>query len=426
MNDTSFLEAVRFSQIVSSRLWDLLRQKRALTQPRGRVFWVKPLADRLLITFDPVQVDLAKVDEQFVHALSTRLAGRRVVKTNSRGLYLQVGYTIPPYVNLTAQPLDLSQQPTPWSMGIGTTANGPLWSELPAGDSYLIGGVRGAGKSGVVHGMIQSLLHGGKTLVYAWDGKDGAEFLRYHGRENFQMLLPNDLQGGLAQIGEEAKRRQAILTQSGCPTVQIYNQSKGFLPLIALVIDEAALVQDQGQLVQFVRLYRAVGIHPIFATNDPSKAGVVVKSNLTTRISMRVVSYNDSLTILSHTGAEKLPSICGRGLIVHNGRMTEFQSFQVAYPDPTPDALAWLTERMHQPAGQVQDPDQERIRGLIADGLSDSAIVRAVYSVTGGARFVTLIAKVQGIRATTTTSKQPLFGENQPESGEVVEVVKQE
>ncbi len=54
---------------------------------------------------------------------------------------------------------------------------------------------------------------------------------------------------------------------------------------IALVIDEVAEVEDQSLLVNLVRLYRSTGVHPIFATNDPTKSAVIAKSNLSTRIS---------------------------------------------------------------------------------------------------------------------------------------------
>ncbi len=49
--------------------------------------------NRLIVSFDPSAIKLDKVNESFAHDLSTRLKGRKVVRTNSRGLFLQVGLT---------------------------------------------------------------------------------------------------------------------------------------------------------------------------------------------------------------------------------------------------------------------------------------------------------------------------------------------
>lgn len=405
-----------FSHVVSARLMDLLRQKRALLHSTGIVFWVRPLKDRLVVIFDPAQIVLAKVDDQFAHEFATLLHGRRVVRTNTRGLYLQIGYTILPHVELTALPLDLGAQPTSWSLPIGTTTQGPLWIGLMDGDSYLVGGVRGMGKSGALHGMIQALLHGGKTLVYAWDGKDNAEYLRYMGVQNFRLLPMDGLQAGLQEIGQEVTARMRRLAQSGNANIVTYNvDHPGSLILpIALVIDEAAEVDDQSALVRLVKVYRAAGVYPIFATNDPSKAGVVVKSNLSTRISFPVVSYNDSLTILAHTGAEKLPRTRGRGLVMVGGRLVEFQSFAVTYPQPGPDALDWL-EQQQAAGGSPREADNgevERVRELLSQGLSTTAIVRAVWNVTSGGRFAVLADRVKAIRATAPAPDMPPAGLN--------------
>ena len=115
---------------------------------------------------------------------------------------------------------------------------------------------------------------------------------------------------------------------------------------IALVIDEVAEVDDQTLLVKQVKVNRAAGVFPIFATNDPTKSAVVAKSNLSTRISFSVISSSDSIMGFGRPGANKLPKVQGRGLIVSNGRVTEFQSFVVEYAKPTEEGLLWLADQM--------------------------------------------------------------------------------
>jgi len=272
----------------------------------------------------------------------------------------------------------------------------------------------------MLHGFIQALLHGGQTLIYAWDGKDNAEYLRYYGRQNFHLLPMDGLQAGLEEISREATVRMRKLAASGHPNVVTYNAANqnDSMPPIALVIDEAAEVVDQSQLVRQVKVYRAAGVYPIFATNDPSKAGVVAKSNLGTRISFPVVSFNDSLTILGHTGANKLEKIRGRGLIVHGGRLVEFQSFTVTYPQPSPEALAWLAGQADGKTHETQASVEEcQVRECIAQGMSDTAIVRAVWGVYSGGRFYMLMDRVKALRAFTPTPEMSLSGLRTAEVG---------
>jgi len=412
MNDVS---TDFFPKIVAAKTYALLQQKRAILYATGKVLRVEQRGDRLVVIVYPDQVKQDRVDENFAHELSTLLRGRPVIRTNHRGLFLQVGREIPPVVELEAVALDLATQLTPWSLPIGTTAKGPLWIGLEDADRILIGGLPNGGKSGLLQGMVQALLHGGKTEVYAWDGKDGLEFARYIGKPNFHYLHRTGFQRGLDEIEGEAKRRQAFLVQSKCPpSLRLYNRlGKGFIPPIALIVDEIAEVKDQEKLAEFVRLYRAVGVHPIFATNNPAKAGVLAKSQMSTRFSFRTVSYQDSGTILGHTGAEKLPDIQGRGLTIHGGKLVEFQTFTVEYPEISDEALAWLAEQSAV-IDAVEDETQTkateminaRILALIAQGDSDTQIVRKVWDVTGGARFYDLIDKVKSLRPVTTTTSE--------------------
>jgi hypothetical protein len=371
-----------------------------------------------MIIFDPSAVDGGKVNEDFAHRLSTRLQGRRVVRTNSRGLFLQVGFDIPPApVELTSAPLDLSRQPTPFSMPIGATANGELWLSLIEGDSFFVVGLRGMGKSAELHGFIQALLRGGQTLVHAWDGKDNAEYLRYVGHDNFSLMPMNGLQNGLQAIQNECQMRMRRLAMSGHPNTISFNQQaseKDFMKPIALVIDEVAEVEDQALLLKQVKVNRAAGVYPIFATNDPSKASVVAKSNLATRISFFVISSSDSIMGFGRPGANKLPKVQGRGLIVTDARVTEFQAFTVEYPKPSEAGLRWLAE---QGEALIIEPtasnavDVGRVQELHQAGKSITAITNELSGTTGGRVWLRVKGQVEkAITTATTTTNGPDLG----------------
>jgi DNA segregation ATPase FtsK/SpoIIIE-like protein len=144
-------------------------------------------------------------------------------------------------------------------------------------------------------------------------------------------------------------------------------------------------------LAQIVERERDTGIHPIFGTNRPEAAALLVKTNLATRICFAVPSWNASQMVLNMNGAEALPKIQGRGLIVFGARVTEFQSFMISYPKPSDAALEIMQDQMDLfDQGQIprlQDDLVEKARELKGNGLSLTAIVKELFGSAGGAAF---------------------------------------
>jgi hypothetical protein len=400
--NTTFIERVAW------KTQNLLTQYKAFYYTSGIAFYLWQRVDRIIVAFNPGAIISNRINDNFAHDLSTRLEGRLVVRTNTRGIFLQVGLDTPPRsISLDeALPLDLTQQPSPWHLPVGMTENGPLWIPLMGGTSFLIGGSTGMGKTGEEHAWIQALLHGGKTLVYAWDGKHSVEFIRYADKPNFHLMIQVSELEQLRSMLEERKQK---LVDSGSVNILDHNEAHpdDAIPPIALFVDEAADLPDSAKtlLQQMISIYRYLGLYPIIATNQTAQVEMFGKTNLLTRVAFRVPQLNHSMTILGNKGAESLPAICGRGLIIWRGRLVEFQSFMVTYPPISERArqlMADAAEVESDPPAQ-EEGKSELVKQLHAQGKSNTSIVYEVWGRSGEA-FAERMKLVKHILATASTS----------------------
>ena len=380
---------------IADRTWRFLVQRGLVDSPDRLpirpLFYVLPRRERVVLVFNPLA--LKSVDRllspRTLHHLSTALGGRRVVAMNSRGVFLQIAYWPTPSVPLASHPLDLALQPSPLHVPIGTTRRGPLWLSLPEMDSVLIGGSRRMGKTRLLHGWIQALIHGGEATLTLWDGKGGVEFGRYAGRPGVT-VCPSDGRKRLEQAFAEMSRRADLFRQAGVPSLSEYVRHTGDrLPPLVLILDEVAFLPEEAQavLVDLVAKGGAFGVYPVLATQRPDAGAVkaLIRANLSTRIALPVPSVHDSMVILGRPGAEKLPKRKGRLLLVWNSRLVEAQAFQVDLPRAggvRPDATAGLLT------------DRERRLVEAAVRLGGWFRIRQVAKATGESRdWVNKIAK---------------------------------
>ena len=120
---------------------------------------------------------------------------------------------------------------------------------------------------------------------------------------------------------EEMERRYNLLNPLCVRNVEAYNEkvtadpSLGEpLPKIIIVIDEFAdlmlQVKDpvEALVTRIAQKARAAGIHLVIGTQRPSVNVItgVIKANVPSRISCKVMSNVDSKTVLDSAGAEKL------------------------------------------------------------------------------------------------------------------------
>lgn len=192
----------------------------------------------------------------------------------------------------------------------------------------LIAGTTGSGKTIFLYSIIVSLLH-----KYA---KDELEFLIIDPKQTdfvFFEDLPNLYGGHVVVDAEEAlemirkindedkEQRMQQLRSCRSRDIDSYNEKnpENKMKRLVVIVDEYAdLIQTaemQGNRKEFEKLLsmlaqkvRSLGIHLIIATQRPSANIVtgVLKANIPYRVSFRLPSHTDSMTILDMPGAENL------------------------------------------------------------------------------------------------------------------------
>ncbi len=247
------------------------------------------------------------------HHLSTALKGRKVVMTNTRGIFIQIAWQPEPYVEVKPQPIDWAHQPSPLHVPLGLGKKGEVWASLSELDSVLIGGSRRMGKTQIVHSWIEALKRGGKCELVLYDGKRGVEFGEHAGQN---VTVAEDLAEALQAVLREVEQRQTLFLKRGAKSLKDYNSvSASPLKPIVLVIDEAtdALTkypQAEAILNELIARCGAFGVHPILATQRPDAKSLsgVARTNLGARIALPVPDAASSRIILNETGAERLPA----------------------------------------------------------------------------------------------------------------------
>jgi len=351
-----------------------------LADPAQPSFWLWALPDRAVISVNPGNIRNidALLSDRFVHHLSTTLGGVRVQKTNTRGIFYQVGYSpTPPRHKPTTQPLDLTQQPSPTHVPIGDTTAGPLWLDLLKLDAVLIGGARRMGKTRVLHGFIQALQNGGACRLYLWDGKSGNEFNRYAGGSAISIIPPDGLDATLSVVRAEADRRATLFAQVGAVSLSEYNALPAVTPLppLVLILDEVAdLTNAQAEtLTQLTRQAGAYGVHPVIGIQRPDANAIPgqLRANLVTRIAMPVAKGEDSRIILGAGGAEKLPKEPGHLLIYHSANLITARAFAVELPAIKVNHLLTRDELSLACRAQAETSNRLSIPILVHWGMSE-------------------------------------------------------
>ena len=227
----------------------------------------------------------------------------------------------------------------------------PIVDDLSKGPHYLVAGATGSGKSVCLNIMIVSLImrYSPEDLRLILVDPKGVEFINY---EHIPHLMideiitePKKALAVLSWAYTEMERRFSVFRESGgglVVDIDSYNSvvagpTVAKMPRIVIIIDELADLMEtckkdlETRIRAIAQKARAAGIHLVLATQRPSVDIITgtIKANLPSRIAFKVMNFNDSQTILSEAGAEKL---LGNGdMLYKTARMSATERYQGAY-----------------------------------------------------------------------------------------------
>lgn len=212
---------------------------------------------------------------------------------------------------------------------LGSDISGtPIVGDLEKMPHMLIAGTTGSGKSVCTNCLITSFLYKAspdEVRLILVDPKI-VEFSKYNGIPHLLLPVvtePKKAAAALAWSVSEMEKRYRLFAAHGVRDISSYNnfaEANGYgkMPRIVIIIDELAdlmmVARDSVETAinRIAQKARAAGMHLVIATQRPSVDVItgLIKSNVPSRIALKVASPVDSRIILDATGAEKL---LGRG-----------------------------------------------------------------------------------------------------------------
>jgi len=219
-------------------------------------------------------------------------------------------------------------------------------SKMPHG---LIAGATGSGKSVCIDTILMSLLLKAtpEDLKLILIDPKRVGLAAYSKAPHLAAPIIHDAKiaaQGLKWVVDEMERRYNLLFSVEARDLSSYNNkikgrtSEGFehLPNLVIIIEEMADLMSQSgndveQLImRIAQKARAAGIYMLVATQRPSVDVIKgsIKSNIPTRIALKVASNTDSMTIIDFGGAE---SLLGNGDMLFSFAGLPLKRLQGAY-----------------------------------------------------------------------------------------------
>lgn len=215
----------------------------------------------------------------------------------------------------------------------------------------LIAGTTGAGKSVCVNSIIMSILFRStpeEVRLVMIDPK-AVEFMIYNGIGHLLLPVvtdPKKAAGALAWACTEMDKRYRMLSENNVRDIKAYNKLAAAredlepMPQVVIFIDELADLMMcakndvEASICRLAQKARAAGMHLVVATQRPSVDVItgLIKSNIPSRIALKVASQVDSRTIIDTAGAEKL---LGKGDMLYKS---------VTMPMPTRVQGCWVSD----------------------------------------------------------------------------------
>lgn len=203
------------------------------------------------------------------------------------------------------------------------------WCNLADYPHWLVGGLTGGGKSNFVNASLATLIsmHTPQDLrLVLIDLKGGLEFDFYQGLPHLHGKIVDSVTGVADVLHEmEALMHSRFSRARGIAKSLFEYQARrpnDYMPRVVIVFDEVASIMDHGDttkqilasLRELTRMGRAVGVHVFLCTQRPDVKAIEgsIKVNLAVRISGRMPSSSDSVTILGNNLAANLAAVPGR------------------------------------------------------------------------------------------------------------------
>lgn len=189
----------------------------------------------------------------------------------------------------------------------------------------LIAGTTGSGKSVFTNSIVMNILYHAspdEVKLILIDPKQ-VEFPIYNGIPHLLIPVVTDARkaaGALNWAVIEMERRYGVFADNGVRDLKEYNKfaaAGGELEKMAqvvIIIDEfadlmmVASKEVEQSVLRLAQKARAAGMHLIIATQSPRVDVItgLIKSNIPSRVALKVSNYTDSRVILDSGGAEKL------------------------------------------------------------------------------------------------------------------------
>lgn len=261
---------------------------------------------------------------------------------------------------------------------IGVNMHGrPVMKDLAKMPHLLVAGTTGSGKSVGLNSFIMSLINkkSSDELKLVLIDPKRIEFGMYNNQRYMREPVITDMSQAskcLRWLCLEMNKRYAEFEKNTVRNIGEYLQKGNKMPYIVCVIDEFAdlIMSDKSverQVQMLAQKSRAAGIHLIIATQRPSVDVITgtLKSNLPTRLSYKVSSPADSMTILNTSGAEDL---LGRGdslLLEENGTLTRILGAYVSDAE--------ITQTLEPLRCQIAAVDYDKLLNETSEKLPDAA-----------------------------------------------------
>ena len=222
---------------------------------------------------------------------------------------------------------DFAREESKTCAAIGKDVTGnPVFGDISKMPHVLIAGATGMGKSVCINAVLISILYKAKPdeVKFIMIDPKRVEFNSYNGIPHLLIPVVTEVKqaaGALMWAVEQMEKRYDAMGALEVKKLDEYNElvrenpALGEpLPKIIIVIDELNDIMLQarkpveGLIMAIAQKARAAGIHLILGTQRPSVDVIsgVIKSNIPSRISCKVMSFQDSKTIIDQAGADKL------------------------------------------------------------------------------------------------------------------------